>query len=188
MKGISPLISWVLIIGFSIAMATFITIWAIDQTKKIDFETPTAREHCSEVRISFEDVCMNLTSNTIKSTIKNTGNFKIVIATFAREAVNLTESSCAELNLAQTSFPSSTNPGDIFTYQQYINGSFSFNQTQQNITGIGQLIACQGPQMNQGYVGPVTKFSMIPWIRIEEEYIPCQDQKIEINDILKLCN
>jgi len=174
-RGVSPIISWVLLIGFTIAMGAFITTWAIEQAKNVPLE-PDEQSHCDEVRIKVDNVCYDINTQKIKSNLTNQGYFEIVVATFGREAANLSESWCVELNLNTVTI--GTGPNQKFYYEQFVNGIFLFNQTAQNVTGLGQLTECN--TLNGGDVGPVTKFSMIPWIKIEDKFIPCQDRKIEI--------
>ena len=50
-KGISPLIGWVLIIGFSVSAGLLITTWAIDQFKDIDL--PETGKHIA-IRLIFD--------------------------------------------------------------------------------------------------------------------------------------
>ncbi|MBU4501242.1 MAG: hypothetical protein KKA79_01520 [Nanoarchaeota archaeon] len=74
-RGIAPIVSWILLLGFAIGLATLISLWQIDQTE--DFGSSVIRYasgimDCNELSFNVysSDGC-----NTVK--IKNSGYFSI---------------------------------------------------------------------------------------------------------------
>jgi len=92
-KGISALIGWVLLVGFSIAMAAFVTNWVIGQTEKFNPEKVAGGSeiYCNEVFLSIQDVNMednqkgevackeyeNANAKILNLVLKNKGKFTI---------------------------------------------------------------------------------------------------------------
>lgn len=79
-KAISPLISWVLLVGFTIAMAALVTNWVIDQTKKFNPEDVVggSKIYCQDVVLNIEEVsCRGSCENTLYLKLKNKGKFTI---------------------------------------------------------------------------------------------------------------
>ena len=74
-KGISEIISWVLLIGFAVSLAAIVTIWTLrntEQTTEGVVKMVTKDIRCSDVFINLGVDC---TTKTL--TIKNDGRFKI---------------------------------------------------------------------------------------------------------------
>ena len=74
-KGISEIISWVLLIGFAVSLAAIVTIWTLrntEQTTESVVRMVNEDIKCSEVYINLGVDC-----NTKTLTIINNGKFKI---------------------------------------------------------------------------------------------------------------
>lgn len=85
-KGISDIIAWVLLIGFTIAMAAFVSNWVIEQTKKFNPEGAVGgpKIYCEDVILNIENIikrdgdCADEGVNFIGTfTLKNKGKFII---------------------------------------------------------------------------------------------------------------
>jgi len=76
-KAVSPLIAWVLLIGFTITMAAFITTFTINRIKSLDIEGSAEVElYCGDVQLRLAELCR--TSNTsLKVDLINSGLFNI---------------------------------------------------------------------------------------------------------------
>ena len=74
-KGISEIISWVLLIGFAVSLAAIVTIWTLrntEQTTEGVVKMVTKAIRCSD---AFINLGVDCTTKTL--TIKNDGRFKI---------------------------------------------------------------------------------------------------------------
>lgn len=57
-QGAATLISWVLLVGFTIALAGLVTNWAIQNARKFEPETIVAQDvYCSDVAITINSSC-----------------------------------------------------------------------------------------------------------------------------------
>lgn len=75
-KGISEIISWVLLIGFAVSLAVIVTTWTLKNTEKTTegvVKMVTGDMRCSEVYINLEVDCVN---KQLKAAMNN-GKFKI---------------------------------------------------------------------------------------------------------------
>lgn len=180
-KAISPLIAWILIIGFSITLAAFVITWAVNQAQKIELDDQTIREYCQDVNLRINEVCIT-GDYEISANITNTGYFNIVSATFGRRTQELEESWCVEPELHNPP-ELDASPGSEFIYVHNVNGVFAFDPTAPILI---QLSLC-GSLVPNDDVGPVTYFAVIPWVKIEDTYVPCQDRKVEIEEQIQEC-
>lgn len=73
-KAISPLIAWILLIGFSVAMAAFISNWVIEQTKET-FQPEKMLEDmsCDGVSFSLTSICQRQSGTCNKQGSEYTG-------------------------------------------------------------------------------------------------------------------
>ena len=74
-KGISEVISWVLLIGITVVLATTVGIWIQEQTKTANKQILNEDYLCNDV--SFSATLSDCTQPDISLTIKNTGSFTI---------------------------------------------------------------------------------------------------------------
>jgi len=85
-KGISPLIAEVLLIGFTVAVASIVILWVTGftrtSTKTITIQAETQLS-CTYGGVDFYgNVIYNLTSQTLSGYLKNTGNIPLANITF----------------------------------------------------------------------------------------------------------
>lgn len=79
-KGISPVIAWVLILGFTIALGAIVTNWYLQQSKKTTESTLGTMEgemECNEIRINVAFTQPQPTSGNCILKVSNTGMLKI---------------------------------------------------------------------------------------------------------------
>jgi len=75
-KGVSPLISYVLLVGFAIAMAAIVYNFVITQTEKLNPDEMTGtKEICNEMALGVSEICS--TGTGIKLTLSNKGSFTV---------------------------------------------------------------------------------------------------------------
>lgn len=177
-KAISPLISWILLIGFAVAMGTIITNWSIEQVQKVKFEKETVREYCNDVDIEISAACRNPAGDQIRVKVKNEGYFDLPYATIGRSTPNIPESWCLDLD-----FNSLSGTNNILIKGYKINGTFlnsSFD------SDFNQVVQCE--QLTGGVVNETLySLTIVPWIDLQGQSIPCTNKKIVISEE-NLCN
>ena len=175
-KAISPLISWVLLVGLVIAIGSFVYFWAINYARMVDPTKGNLEEmYCDSVRISITDSC-RLNDNTLRIDLLNKGSFKIVVLTLSRETGRNPMSSCLELLDPGISDPGIL-PGGTYRY------NFDVSQSLIPLNGV-TLDACPTADSVQVVALPnlfVDSVSITPWIKIKENQIAFNDKKISIN-------
>ena len=98
-KGVSPLIAWVLLVGFSVTAGLLVTKWVIDEFS--DFELPADQEsYCNDVQIKLEDVCILSTAynDTIRINLTNEGFFTVKRLNLGRATTSHSKEWCTMLN------------------------------------------------------------------------------------------
>lgn len=107
-KAVSPLISWVLLIGLSVAIGALVTNWALDQAKNVNVEEMAEGGlYCVDVFLSVDGACIVSSSdgkNTIRLTLNNRGVYSIT-----KLAVDLKSSSDLKSEILTLSSPISLN-------------------------------------------------------------------------------
>lgn len=187
-KAISQLVSFVLLVGFAVAMATVIINWSKIQTENIDFKKDYVREQCANVRVEINGVCRTPDGEDIKVLLSNPGYWDIPFATIGRETASIPQSWCLDLEFNSNV----SSPGVISTKSYKINGTFlnsSFGDILNQSESLNQYTECKDLQGGQVVEG-IETFTILPWLRIDEQTVPCSEKKISITqtDILCQCN
>jgi len=165
-KAVSPLISWILVIAFAIALGSFITSWAIKHVKELPIESSQDIDvYCSNTNIQIQSVCREK-NDYVNITLKNKGLYSIKRLTISRETDEDRLASCLVLN-------QNIKPGEEINYTLNIGGKIYSDTTLCNT-------------LPPGLTGNVKQISIIPWIKIEDKNIPCSNKKQTVNDINKL--
>jgi len=176
-KGISPLISWVLLIGFGVAMALFISNWIIDQVSNTDINEDTSI-YCDQVDLRIDSVC--LPSNTeVRLDLSNDGVYSIRRLTFERTTTDLAKGTCISLLQSSIIEPGAVALGMLFTV------------TAETGSGIGQYSNVKDVECNTlNPTGPVldtdhllTEIRIVPWIKIGEDTFACSEKEIVLNNL-----
>ena len=79
-RGVSPLIAWVLLVGFAIVMGAFIFSWATGTLEMLNIgESQELDLYCDNVGLEIESVCVDgLVDNAIvHAVVTNNGNYNI---------------------------------------------------------------------------------------------------------------
>lgn len=174
-RGVSPLVAWVLLISFAIAMGLLVTKWVVDNVKNVEFE-PNKDVYCNDVAGYISDVCKVTTgqnANKIQVTLKNTGNFKITRISLGRETTHKPEEWCLKLN-AQNFNPQSD-------YVYYL----TIGKMTGNIIGNESTVYqnCDTVIENINQDERMTSIAMVPWISIEDKATSCIDKKVELDNL-----
>ena len=168
-KGISPLLSWVLLIGFAISMGTLILIWSTDLIGDLDLGgNEIAEMYCNNVKIDIEEIHVDPLEDSINATLRNVGERKIRALTFSKETNNSPSAHCYELNL------------DISIGDTELFGPLSLDVANLSSTGIDQ---CKSYNKIPGQARPTTLYmiSLVPWIEVDGELITCNDQEFRLD-------
>ena len=76
-KAVSQLIGWVLLIGFTISMAAFITTFSINKIKSLDIEGSSESElYCTDIEMRVSEICRE-SGTKLKLDLINSGLFSI---------------------------------------------------------------------------------------------------------------
>ena len=178
-RGISPLISWVVLVGFAVAAGLLVTQWAIQQFQDIDL--PEDKEgYCDSVDLKVVGNCIDFTGNEATITIKNEGVFTIKRITFGRAAASLAEGWCLDL-LNERAIPPNeqgpltywiTAPVDETYYTHDSTTTFSCADL-----GGGSSIL----------IGDINSLELVPWIEIEGDAFFCYDKRITLKSPITEC-
>jgi len=189
-RGMSLLISFVLLVGFTILMAAFITTWSVNRVKDIPLDG-LGGAYCDDVRI---DVTLGSKGfDTLDIDVNNKGVFSVSRLTIQRETETFTGTppitpygarplgSCLILNTANELVPGA-------------GGSYTIN-----LDGVlsDSAIECSDPSLRE--IDPlitcisVRSLAVVPWVSIEGEDIACNDRKVnflgdDYPEILHFCS
>jgi hypothetical protein len=177
-KGISPLIGWVLLIGFSVSAGLLITTWAINQFDDDDLFPKNYEEYCNQVdlRLSDAGTCLDPNDQEFTLNITNEGAFSIRRITLGRETSTFPLSSCKRLLSAADLTP---NTNALQTFEVTAN-----NENYSNIVENDCDAFTLDPLNN---IDPfdthnLTYIEIVPWIKVEEKTFPCSEKGIILNN------
>ncbi|MBT4630787.1 hypothetical protein HOC06_01010 [Candidatus Woesearchaeota archaeon] len=177
-RGISPLVSWVLLIGFSVAAGILITQWAISIAQNVEF--PEDKEtYCNEVQLDVESICLYDGEDKAHITLKNNGAFTIKRIGFGRETTLWGKEWCIYL------IPSVEwiTPGGT---QEII---FEAGSSNDEYNPLGDT-DCNGLTGGTNFIPgtyDLLELEIIPWIKPGEEAIQCFEKGILLNTAIEYC-
>ena len=176
-KAISVLLSWVLIVGFAVAMSAIIFGWAIPFVEKVS-ENLNKNErsdiYCDNVAIKIKDVCRAADNTSITVKVLNTGSYSLKRLGLARETTGSALQSCYLYNLDQQS----ALPGNELQFTLAIEAPFT--DSRGNPLDCNSASGDSPPNVPRPYV---TKVEVVPWINIEGADINCPSSIVTIKDI-----
>jgi hypothetical protein len=166
-RGISPLISWILLIGFAVAMAGFVGTWIINQAKEVEFPGEGPEIYCDSIKLSYTSICRSTDNKTININLKNTGDFKITKFLAGRETNESEEQWCLKQNIGDNNkglMPDEEMLFNLSIGESMIPNNQMYKNCNEVIIGISNAI--------------VEKITFVPWIEIEGEIMYCSKQKV----------
>ena len=174
-KAISPLISWVLIVSFAIAMALLVIPFIIDQIGNWDFDPEI--EYCKDVSLLAEDVCKD-DDGVVHLDLVNTGDFAIKKITLGR-TTNLTAEQWCSYPELHSIFP--FNPGDSESLGISLEKNYTYD------VSLETFPECSDLSVVDSEVGAV-KIVLVPWIKPdpEVEILQCDERKIVLENSIIL--
>ncbi len=168
-KAVSPLISWILLVAFVIAIGAFIINWSVNFTKLIDPEKGNREDiYCDNVQLAVLNSC-RIDNKHVLLNLSNKGVYNISILTLTRDVEQLPIGSC--LLLDKNIAPKSTSKSPNFEYTFNIGTNLSS----------GALDECDSAIPINTNPGNVNQLTIVPWIIINNDKIACNDRKISVN-------
>lgn len=175
-KGVSPLIAWVLIISFAIAMALLVTKWVVDNVENVEFGEDD-QLYCKDISIFITDVCKT-NQDKIQISMTNNGNFKVDRLSIGMETTHKPESWCLKLNVQ------GFNPQSSYQYL------LPFGEMTGRLIGDETSVYQDCDTIVQEVPQPgeiIKKIAIVPWIKIEGRPISCIEKKVELNQNIQNC-
>jgi len=188
-KAISVLLSWVLIVGFAVAMSAIIFGWAIPFVEKIvkNLDRSESPEiYCDNTALKLNDfgIC-RVNDEKLKIQLLNSGSYNIKRLTIARETSANSLQSCFRYNLEDTVNPNGPpEPGKIMNLELAMKAAFEDAE--------GNSIDCPSTDFGGPILGPctlaqpndcVTLIEVTPWINVEGKDIACPNSRLTIKNI-----
>lgn len=185
-KGVSELISWVLLVSFVIALGAFVAFFSTTYVKNVNpGHASELRVYCQDTQIVLSDICRDTSNVFIMFTVENKGSFGISRLTVNREHSNSSLGSCGILNPVQDLFNPSFCVGNIpcLLPGQEFNFSLALQPELPEFDDVG-TIECPSPivgtlPINETF--KVLELSVIPWVDIEGERVACPDKKTQVS-------
>lgn len=161
-RGISPLISWILLVGMVVAIGAFIYGWSTNFVRH-QVIIDNSQIYCDTVSMKVISACRN--ESVLAMNLSNTGTYNITSFTVFRSSEATLPGSCLKL------LDNPLRPGDTLIYNFDIDMNFTSNET---------LEECPEAGTPKDVNGNVSEFSIIPWVNIEKQ-TACSDKKITVN-------
>jgi hypothetical protein len=174
-RGISPLISWVLIVALSVAIGAVVVPVILDKANEWDFDPPL--EYCNDISISLKGVCKE-SDGVLHVNLSNNGDFSIQKITVGKTTNVTSEQWCTYSGLSSY-FP--LTPGSMVEIPFSLNENYTSDIT--NETSVG----CSALSQTDSIVG-AAKLEIVPWINPEKDVgaFQCPDQRIVWDDSIIL--
>ena len=176
-RGISPLVSWVLIIGFSVTAGILITQWAISIAKNVEIpEDPET--YCQEVQLDYVSSCLE--GDTVKITLVNNGAFSVKRLGLGRVTTDYGKEWCIDLLDSFTIIA----PGEE---KEIILKAGSPN-SDYNPLGDTDCDSLTGGSNFISGTFDLLELEIVPWIKPGEVAIQCSEKGIILNTPEDLSN
>lgn len=156
-RGISPLISWVLLVAMSIAIGSIVYMWAINLGHNIKVDQPRDI-YCDNTHLKILKSCRD--QSLLLMNLSNTGSYNITSITFYKESESTVPGSCILL-LNQP-----LKPGTSMVYNVSVDANFSSEY----------LTECDPPIRSISST-LVNEFSAIPWVYQDYNNTDCPESK-----------
>jgi len=174
-RGISPLISWVLIISFAIAIGLVIIPALINQIK--DWNPDPDIDYCNDVTLSFSNACRDA-DGVLHLNVTNNGDFSIKKITLGR-TTNVTAKQWCVYSEISSYMP--LVPGNKIELKLSLDETFGYNITS---TSPPECLDSASP----GSLTQAVSVDLIPWIKPdpEMEILQCNNRKLILDNSIIL--
>jgi len=185
-KAISVLLSWVLIVGFAVAMSAIIFGWAIPFVNNISNKLDTSENvdiYCDNTQIKILDICRRelppspglpdpYSNRSINISIQNTGSYSIKRLSISRETTHSAIQSCF-MYLTNPIEPGSTTSFDLAMLASFIDSNGN------NL----DCITLDPEPLQRLHTGFVKQIEITPYVNINNQEIPCSSSRVTTKDI-----
>ncbi len=179
-KGISPLIGWVLIIGFSVSAGLLITTWAIDQFSNLELPE-NWEEYCGQVDLQLSDEGTGIdrtNDQAIRLNLTNEGGFSIKRLSLGRTTTKFTLAWC-DLLLGGLDIPPGTNQFETFIVTANNTQEYS-NVDKTDCSGLNAITP--DDDLDPLATHNLTHIQITPWITVDEKTFACAEKGIILNN------
>ena len=177
-RGITPLLAWVLLFAFAVAIGVFIIGWVNGWLPGVQIQAKPDL-YCDDVQITFQEYCRDSSGDTsLFVNVSNKGYFTVTRFTIQRTNSPGTIGSCLDL----LTLPG-LEPGSEVTLEIPIKGNMT-GQVDERLAN-PYMKDCDVVRTESSADTSInfTKLSLIPWIDKDEETFPCIDKKITLNNV-----
>ncbi|HLC74199.1 MAG TPA: hypothetical protein VJH20_06205, partial [Candidatus Nanoarchaeia archaeon] len=167
-RGMSPLLSFILVLLLALAIYIFLFPWFTTITQKFSEGTEGSSErplHCDNIYLSVNKVTRKRDEINVTINVKNSGTFIIERFTVTRETAYHPESSCLMLN---TDLEPNENKDIVVPIFSPFNLTSSLCPGQ---ISPAQIVPCIN----------IKKIELVPWINVDGVDIACVDRLLEVD-------
>lgn len=202
-RGVSPLIAWVLLVGFAVVMGAFIFSWATQTIKNLNIgESQEFEVYCENVELRINSVCVYVSGEKyIYPNFTNAGNYDITKLTVTLENKKSASEfrplgSCLILDEDVASFNNQGRPsygfqvGKDFSFSEASGGSgLTFisldtirSGESDGVGGVYDKVTCSYQGYSGRYDFDLSYFAVTPWVKVDkEESFPCNNKEVIID-------
>ncbi len=167
-KAISPLIGWVLLVGFAVVMGAIVTNWTINHVRDLPVgETQQKEIYCDNVRLGV-NTCRYHDDTLLNLDIENKGKYTVKSLVIHRRTGDSPTGYCYALNL-------NIAPQDFGSYQL----SLGDDLDEEKVVDCDSLDATSDPV-------EVAEIGVVPIISIDDEDYRCSESKTTITNFAQL--
>ncbi len=170
-RGISPVVSYILIVSLSVAIGFFVINTLIDRIEDVDIGPEI--DYCEDVSITVDQVCVTPAS-IIVANITSTGSFSVHKFSFGRLTNVSSMQWCDFTN--NIYFPLDFDQMKTYGVSLKADYTTSINESPKE---------CIFSGLPTGAVDrSVVEFRVVPWIKPEDELISCKSKEIIVKEDL----
>ncbi len=169
-KGVSPLISWILLVGMTISIGSMVYFWATNFARNINIDNTDNSIYCDNVALKLISSCRD--GSRLNLNITNSGSYNITTMTFTRTTELFPTASCVVFNEPPLA------PGRMLNYSFDLSSDITTNST--------EIVICpNNPRVDTN--DNALDFNVIPWITVSNEDgqkdIACSDRKLSLGNV-----
>ncbi len=169
-RGISPLLGWVLLVGFAVSMGALILMWSTDLIGELSLgDSQKIDIYCENVGLDIENMCLDKLNDMIKIDLANNGGRNIKALTFSKETSGLPTSYCVKL-LDDVSDPEIIIVGENYIFKISLDEKFEEN------------VMCDFVSSGFDAEDDLYMISLVPWIDVDGVLQACTDKEVKLED------
>jgi len=169
-RGISPLVSYILIVVLSVTIGFLVINTLIDRIDEVEIGPEI--DYCDDVSISLNGICKHAFNGSVRFNVTSTGSFSVHQFTFGRS----TNTSSLQWCKFSDSFSFPIDFGEPQNFIFNLNDDYSFLVDEEMSSCEPKTVAYNGDWL--------VEIRIVPWIKPEGELISCKSKEIIINENL----